>query len=135
MAEPPDVMAIVLGERGHLTAEVAKRFARKLALILKAYPDVAMVCSVFGYDDTDKEIWEFPAVCSYIKILFDEMEKLGHPVSTWKLQDETRSWMAACLWPDARIHNHMGQYTLYQMDYLGFDLSVKDRFLPYRRKE
>jgi hypothetical protein len=66
--EIPDIVALTVGVRGHLTRSVAKRSAMAFRKIVATYPEVYVMLHFSGWDDDPRALWEFPEVCRYAQL-------------------------------------------------------------------
>lgn len=135
MAKTPDVdaIALVIGERDMISdGEAATRMAKKVAEVLKEYPGIPVIPSIFGYDHTTVELWEIPEVCVYVQVFFGMMHVLGVPLNKWCLCNDSRAWIGRCMWPeDTALGLYTTAFTQRQLDYLGYDQSVDDKYHYY----
>ena len=62
-----DNIFMVIGHRDRLTKREADYAATAWRLARQQYPDTPIAIAVDGYDDDERELWEFPEICRYIR--------------------------------------------------------------------
>ena len=130
--EPVEVFAPIIADPDHLSDTDAMRMARAIADLLTHSPNATIVPSISGYDDDPRELPEIPEVCAFVTKFCAACIFFSVPLYKWKMTNETRGWIAGCLWPETKTGKNAFLLNGAQQQFLGFDVNETDWLKPYK---
>ena len=91
---------IVIGEKGNLSIQTARKRARMMApVLMKLAPHDLVEFAVYGYDDDPREVWDIPQVRNYFVAFANELR--AHGVTDDHLLPQTRQTIECCVMAQA----------------------------------
>src|SRR5690348_13951993 len=91
-----DIVAIEIASRDDLSRA---RLEESVATILDVkfdMPDAVMLLLVAGYDADERELWDVPEVCAFVRQMIAMFGALGLRAADFKLHERTQAWLALC---------------------------------------